>query len=148
MPKLDGILETCIHTTDMARAKAFYEGVLELQPIYSDSRLTAYAVAGHDVLLVFQKGATSETVHLPGGGVIPGHAGDGTLHVAFAIGKDQLAAWEERLTAKALRSKARTPGRAAAAASTSAIPTGTCWSSRRPGCGQCTRAGPHSASIS
>jgi catechol-2,3-dioxygenase len=52
MPKLDGILETCIHTEDMARAKAFYEGVLELQPIYSDNRLSAYSVAGRDVLLV------------------------------------------------------------------------------------------------
>jgi catechol 2,3-dioxygenase-like lactoylglutathione lyase family enzyme len=102
MPKLDGILETCIHTADMARAKAFYEGVLELQPIFSDKRLTAYAVAGHNVLLVFQKGATGETVHIPGGGVIPGHAGDGTLHVAFAIGKDQLAAWEQRLAEKGI----------------------------------------------
>ena len=100
MPKLDGIVETCIHTTDMERAKAFYEGVIGLQSIYSDNRLTAYAVAGNDVLLVFKKGATSETSHMPGGGVIPGHAGDGTLHVAFAISKDQLAAWEERLAAK------------------------------------------------
>ena len=38
MPKLDGILETAIHTEDMARARAFYEGVLGLEPIYSDSR--------------------------------------------------------------------------------------------------------------
>ena len=30
----------------MARAQAFYEGVLGLEPIYSDNRLTAYAVAG------------------------------------------------------------------------------------------------------
>ena len=60
MPKLDGILETCIHTDDMARAKAFYEGVLELEPIYSDNRLTAYSVAGRDVLLVFRKGATGD----------------------------------------------------------------------------------------
>jgi catechol 2,3-dioxygenase-like lactoylglutathione lyase family enzyme len=52
-PKLDGILETCIHTEDMARSRAFYEGVLDLRPIYSDDRLTAFAVAGHDVLLVF-----------------------------------------------------------------------------------------------
>ena len=99
MPKLYGILETCIHTNDMARAKAFYEGVLELQPIYSDNRLTAYAVAGKDVLLVFRKGATGETTVMPNGGVIPGHAGDGTLHVAFAIGKDELPKWEERLVA-------------------------------------------------
>ena len=27
MPKLDGILETAIHTEDMARSRAFYEGV-------------------------------------------------------------------------------------------------------------------------
>ena len=42
MPKLDGILETCLHTDDMERARAFYEGVLELKPIFSDSRLRAY----------------------------------------------------------------------------------------------------------
>ena len=41
MPKLNGILETCIHTEDMQRAKAFYESILELKPIYSDNRLTA-----------------------------------------------------------------------------------------------------------
>jgi len=39
MPKLDGILETAIHTEDMVRARAFYEGVLGLAPIYSDNRL-------------------------------------------------------------------------------------------------------------
>jgi catechol 2,3-dioxygenase-like lactoylglutathione lyase family enzyme len=99
MPKLDGILETCIHSADMARSKAFYEGVLELKPIYSDSRLTAYAVAAHSVLLVFRKGATGDATVMPGGGIIPGHGGDGALHVAFAIGKDELPKWEERLAA-------------------------------------------------
>ena len=96
MPKLDGILETAIHTEDMAKSRAFYEGVLGLAPIFSDHRLSAYAVAAHDVLLVFQKGTTAETVTLASG-IIPGHAGDGTLHVAFAIGKDQLDAWEMQL---------------------------------------------------
>ena len=37
MPKLGGILETAIHTEDMARARAFYEGVLGLEPLYSDN---------------------------------------------------------------------------------------------------------------
>ena len=59
MPKLDGILETAIPTEDMVRARAFYEGVLGLEPIYSDNLLSAYAVAGRDVLLVFRKGAAS-----------------------------------------------------------------------------------------
>jgi catechol 2,3-dioxygenase-like lactoylglutathione lyase family enzyme len=103
MPKLGGILETCIHTEDMERAKAFYEGVLELKPIYGDSRLTAYAVAGHDVLLVFKKGATGETTIMPGGGVIPGHGGDGAMHVAFAIAADEFPKWEARLADNGVR---------------------------------------------
>jgi catechol 2,3-dioxygenase-like lactoylglutathione lyase family enzyme len=100
MPKLDGILETCIHAEDMERARAFYEGVMELKPMFSDSRLTAYPVAGRDVLLVFRKGATGEATVMPGGGVIPGHGGDGALHVAFAIGKDDLAKWEAHLVSR------------------------------------------------
>src|SRR5262245_56874887 len=72
MPKLDGILETAIHTENMPRSRAFYEDVLGLKPIYSDDRLTGYAVAGRDVLLVFLKGATTQTVVLPSG-TIPGH---------------------------------------------------------------------------
>ena len=84
MPKLDGILETVVHTKDMASARAFYESVLGLALIYSDDRLSAYAVADRDVLLVFRKGAAAQTVTLPSG-TIPGHGGDGALHVAFAI---------------------------------------------------------------
>ncbi|MGA8750029.1 MAG: VOC family protein [Pseudolabrys sp.] len=96
MPKLDGILETAIHTEDMARSRAFYEGVFGLEPIYSDDLLSAYAVAGRDVLLVFRKGKTGQTVTLPSG-TIPGHGGDGALHVAFAIAKDELDRWEAHL---------------------------------------------------
>ena len=96
MPKLDGILETAIHTEDMARSRAFYEGVFGLEPIYGDDRLSAYAVAGRDVLLVFRKGKTGQTVTLPSG-TIPGHGGDGALHVAFAIAKDELDRWEAHL---------------------------------------------------
>jgi len=96
VPKLDGILETAIHTEDMVRSRAFYEGVLGLAPMYADDRLSAYAVAGRDVLLVFRKGATGQTVTLPSG-TIPGHDGDGALHVAFAISKDELDGWEAHL---------------------------------------------------
>ena len=62
----------------MVRSRAVYEDVLWLEPIYSDDRLTAYAVAGRDVLLVFRKGATGQTVTLASGS-IPGHGGDGAL---------------------------------------------------------------------
>jgi catechol 2,3-dioxygenase-like lactoylglutathione lyase family enzyme len=99
VPKLDGILETALYTDDMARARSFYEGVLGLDPIFSDNRLTAYGVAGRDVLLLFRRGAARETATMPGG-VIPGHDGAGPLHIAFAIGKDELAEWEKHLAAR------------------------------------------------
>ena len=85
-----------LSTLDMEATRAFYEGVLGLEPIYSDNRLSAYAVAGRDVLLVFRKGTTGQTVVLSSG-TIPGHGGDGVLHVAFAIGKDELDRWERHL---------------------------------------------------
>jgi catechol 2,3-dioxygenase-like lactoylglutathione lyase family enzyme len=106
MPKLDGILETAIHTEDMVRSRAFYEDVLGLEPIYSENRLSAYAVAGRDVLLVFRKGTTGQTVTLPSG-TIPGHGGDGALHVAFAIGKDELVRWEAHLASRGVTIEGR-----------------------------------------
>ncbi len=99
MPKLDGILETALYTDDMERARAFYEGVLELKSIFGDSRLTAYGVAPRSVLLIFKRGSATQTVTMPGG-TIPGHDGSGPLHVAFAIGKDELAQWEQHLAAR------------------------------------------------
>jgi len=36
----------------MARSRAFYEGALASAPIDSDDRLSAYAMAGRDVLLL------------------------------------------------------------------------------------------------
>ena len=99
MPKLDGILETALYTDDMERARAFYEGVLELKSIFGDSRLTAYGVAPRSVLLIFKRGSATQTVTMPGG-TIPGHDGSGPLHVAFAIGKDVLAQWEQHLAVR------------------------------------------------
>ena len=99
MPKLDGILETALYTDDMDRARGFYEGVLGLEPIFSDNRLCAYGVAARSVLLLFRRGSARETVTMPGG-TIPGHDGAGPLHVAFAIGKDELARWETHLAAR------------------------------------------------
>jgi catechol 2,3-dioxygenase-like lactoylglutathione lyase family enzyme len=107
MPKLDGILETALYTDDMELARRFYEDVLELQPIFADDRLCAYGVAGRDVLLLFRRGTTMETVTMPGG-TIPGHDGSGPLHVAFAISRDELAEWERRLASKQVGIEGRT----------------------------------------
>lgn len=96
MPSLNGVLETALYVADLDRAARFYGDVLALPVLTSDSRFCAYDVGGRSVLLLFQRGATLETVTLPGG-TIPPHDGHGPMHVAFSIAADELASWEERL---------------------------------------------------
>lgn len=98
-PKLDGVLETALYTDDMARARGFYEGTLGLVPLFADDRLTGYGIAPRSMLLIFRRGSARQGARLPGG-VIPGHDGAGPLHVAFAVGKDGLAAWEAHLAGR------------------------------------------------
>jgi catechol 2,3-dioxygenase-like lactoylglutathione lyase family enzyme len=107
MPELNAVLETALYVDDLDRAVRFYRDVLELKPLYQDSRLTAFSVGGRSVLLLFPRGGALETVHMPGG-TIPPHDGAGPLHIAFAIAKDELAAWEERLGANKIAIEGRT----------------------------------------
>jgi catechol 2,3-dioxygenase-like lactoylglutathione lyase family enzyme len=96
LPKLAGVIETALYVDDLDRARAFYTDVLGLESLTSDSRFLAFDVGGRNVLLLFRRGATLETVHLPGG-TIPPHDGHGPIHAAFAIAADELPAWERRL---------------------------------------------------
>ncbi len=105
MPHLNGVLETSLYTDDMDRARAFYEGVLGLDPMFSDSRLTAYAIE-RDVLLLFRKGTTEAPVRLKDGN-IPGHGGTGELHVAFPIAKADLQTWLDHLASKGVTIEGR-----------------------------------------
>ena len=107
MPRLDGVLETALYVDDLDRAARFYEDVLALPVLTADSRFRAYDVGGRSVLLVFQRGATLETVHMPGG-TIPPHDGHGPLHIALAIPAAALKEWEERLGAHGIEIEGRT----------------------------------------
>jgi catechol 2,3-dioxygenase-like lactoylglutathione lyase family enzyme len=106
-PKLERVIETCLYVDDLDRAARFYERVLELGLLTSDARFRAYNVGGKSVLLLFQRGATLETVHMPGGN-IPPHDGHGPLHMAFAIAADELAQWEQRLRDEGIAIEGRT----------------------------------------
>ena len=96
MPKLAGVIETGLYVDDLDRARSFYEEVLGLAALTSDSRFLAFDVGGRSVLLLFRRGSTLESLHLPGG-TIPPHDGSGPIHTAFAISAAELAAWEKRL---------------------------------------------------
>src|ERR1700691_2739416 len=96
MPNLLGILETALYVDAFERACPFYEQVLGLNSIFRDARLCAYDVGGRGVLLLFLRGASLDTMHMPGG-TIPPHDGHGPVHMALSIAADELAAWEALL---------------------------------------------------
>jgi catechol 2,3-dioxygenase-like lactoylglutathione lyase family enzyme len=96
LPKLSGVIETALYVDDLDRARAFYADVLGLAQLTSDSRFLAFDIGGRSVLLLFQRGATLETLHLPGG-TIPPHDGSGPIHVAFSITAADLPVWEKLL---------------------------------------------------
>jgi catechol 2,3-dioxygenase-like lactoylglutathione lyase family enzyme len=106
-PQLGRVLETALYVDDLDRAARFYESVLQLTNLSKDSRFRAYDVGGVSVLLLFKRGGTLQTVHLPGG-TIPPHDGHGPLHMGFAIGADELPAWEARLGAHGVAIEGRT----------------------------------------
>jgi catechol-2,3-dioxygenase len=90
---------------DLVRAREFYESIFSLTPLYSDERMCAYAV-GREVLLLFQRGASAETLAMKTG-TIPGHDGAGRLHVAFAISAGELDPWEKHLAGRGIAIEGR-----------------------------------------
>lgn len=107
MPKLAAVLETALYVDALEPARRFYEQVMQLPVLVEDERLCALDVGGRSVLLLFLRGSTTETVHLPGG-TIPPHDGAGPLHMAFAIDAAELPAWESHLERQGIDIEGRT----------------------------------------
>ena len=97
MPRIEGLLETALYVDDMARSLAFFRDVMGLAPMLETERLIAFDAGRQGVLLVFQRGAS--IADMPGpGGVVPGHDGQGSLHMAFAITEESYDEWHRHLT--------------------------------------------------
>ncbi|RDI68346.1 VOC family protein [Nocardia pseudobrasiliensis] len=113
MPTLDRIIETALYVDDLDRARTFYRDVLQLEAVLDSEVLCAYDVGGHNVLLLFARGASTETKVLPSGrglptGEIPPHDGSGPQHICFAVSEDQLTVWEAHLSAHGIPIEGRT----------------------------------------
>lgn len=106
-PPLAGVIETALYVADLGRARAFYEDTLGLRALFGDNRLCALDVGGRNVLLLFLKGSTLETVSLPGG-TIPPHDGTGPVHFALAIASEDLERWEDHLARAGVPIEGRT----------------------------------------
>jgi len=107
IPRLDRIVETALYVDDVARSRAFYVDILGCEPLLESGRLLALSVAGVSVLLLFQRGATTEPLPTPGG-VVPPHGGMGIQHIAFAVPDNEaLERWTARLEQRGVRIESR-----------------------------------------
>src|SRR5215510_4809914 len=95
MPRVRRILETALYCADLAATAAFYQSLLDVTPMLYGDRLVALDAGQGTMLLLFQRG-NSGALETPGG-LVPGHDGSGPVHIAFAVERSQLAAWESRL---------------------------------------------------
>jgi catechol 2,3-dioxygenase-like lactoylglutathione lyase family enzyme len=86
-PQTDGILESSLYVSDVARSARFYEKIFAF-PVISDfgERGCAMQAGTRQVLLLFQKGGSRH--------VLSPHDADGELHIAFAIAAADLVRWE------------------------------------------------------
>jgi catechol 2,3-dioxygenase-like lactoylglutathione lyase family enzyme len=82
-------------TISIVRAASTWE-VLGLSVLVRDERMCAFAVGDRNMLLIFRRGGSCQTIRMSGG-TIPPHDGSGPLHMAFAVTAPQLAEWEARL---------------------------------------------------
>ncbi|MBV8963643.1 MAG: VOC family protein [Hyphomicrobiales bacterium] len=90
------IVESSLYAKDIKATANFYATVLGLPAMLESPRLVAFDAGQASVLLVFQEGATGEDVKTEEG-MIPGHDGQGRLHLALGIPADGLAEWRQRL---------------------------------------------------
>ena len=100
--RIRGVVETALYVDDVGRSKDFYERVFGFGAMVQDSRICAMNVAPGHVLLLFRKGASTDPVTQ-----FPTHDGDGNLHFAFAVDKEELQPWEEKLVAAGVAIESR-----------------------------------------
>jgi catechol 2,3-dioxygenase-like lactoylglutathione lyase family enzyme len=95
-PRVRRIVETALDCGDLSMSAAFYTTLLDTTPMVTGDHLVALDAGDGTVLLLFQRGLTTAPVQTSGG-LVPAHDAGGPGHLAFAIGADEVPAWEERL---------------------------------------------------
>lgn len=97
-PRVRHVLETSVYCDDLGRTADFYKQLLDAVPMLETERLVALDAGGSTVLLLFQRGRSTQSLQTSEG-LVPAHDGSGPSHFAFAIDAADLPAWETRLAA-------------------------------------------------
>jgi catechol 2,3-dioxygenase-like lactoylglutathione lyase family enzyme len=100
------LLETALYLDDVGQEARFYQGLFGFRLLSGstgpEAMFAALEVPQQGVLLFFKKGANAQPVDT-GGGMIPPHGGEGSLHLAFAISSDFYASWKTKLVARNIK---------------------------------------------
>ena len=107
MPRLSHLLESSVYVSDLDRAQAFYQSVFGFELFLRDERMAGLAIPGASILLLFQRGGSTEATPTDGGAAIPPHDGGGSVHLCFAMPLGELAAWEAHLAAHGVAVESR-----------------------------------------
>ena len=97
-PRARHVMETAVYCDDLRRTADFYKQLLDSVPMLETERLVALDAGGGTVLLLFQRGRSTQPLQTSEG-LVPAHDSSGPAHFAFAIDADGLPAWETRLAA-------------------------------------------------
>ena len=97
-PRVRHVLETSVYCDDLGRTVDFYKQLLDAVPMLETERLVALDAGGSTVLLLFQRGRSTQSLQTSEG-LVPAHDGSGPSHFAFAIDAADLPAWETKLAA-------------------------------------------------
>ncbi len=88
------IKETCLYVKDLNRTETFYNDQLGLKIISKSEGRHIFFKAGSSVLLCFIADATKNDKNLPG------HFGEGNMHIAFEIPIDKYDGAKSRIRSK------------------------------------------------
>lgn len=106
MGRIRRVLETALYCDDLEKTARFYRQLLDGVPMIESERLVAFDAGAGTVLLLFQRGLASQSLGTDRG-TVPGHDGTGPVHIAFAIDRADVPAWESQLQALGITIESR-----------------------------------------
>jgi catechol 2,3-dioxygenase-like lactoylglutathione lyase family enzyme len=96
MTPIRRVLETSLYCEQLETTAAFYRRLFGRAPMLDSTRLIAFDAGQGTVLLLFQRGESDRPLQTAGG-LVPGHTGSGSTHIAFAIDAGEAEPWKTRL---------------------------------------------------
>ena len=98
MSRVRRVLETALYCDDLAKTTDFYKALLAREPMRASDRVVAFDAGEGTILLLFQRGVSDQPFQMPKG-LVPGHVSSGPAHFAFAIDREDVQLWLDRLSA-------------------------------------------------